>query len=203
MNSTLLIVVGIHLMALVSPGPDFFLVLRYAMRYDMHKSLLCICGIICGIVTHISLIYFGIAFFIQRSPLAYNIVVVLGILWLVRIAFAMIFAKAAPKTASISTDAPVSKAPFVHGYLTNLLNPKVFIYFTSIVTPFLSSADVNFILLLAVFTTTSFVWFTAVSLLLFIPIIKKRITAYTFILERVFGVVLLLMALLLFKLVVL
>ena len=54
MLETSLFVATIAALGMISPGPDFFLVIKNAARYPRMTALMTSLGVICGVLTHMS-----------------------------------------------------------------------------------------------------------------------------------------------------
>lgn len=69
-TAALLFVIG--LLAIISPGPDLFLILRNTSRYERQAALATVWGITGGILVHIAYSIAGIAILISQSIVFYN-----------------------------------------------------------------------------------------------------------------------------------
>ena len=61
----LVILVGIHFLALASPGPDFIVVLRSSLAGKLRRTLFCCAGIALGVASHLLLAYFGLSLILK------------------------------------------------------------------------------------------------------------------------------------------
>ena len=82
MATHLALVFGIGLVAIISPGPDFFLILRNALCYPRKAALATVCGTTTGFLCHVSLAAFGLAFVLQEYPGAESLIRYGGALYL-------------------------------------------------------------------------------------------------------------------------
>ena len=126
----------IHMAGLISPGPDFALVLKNSTDMSRKLALISATGIALGVATHATLSVTGVSLLIQQSETLYAIIQWGGIgylAWLGGTTLKSVFSQAW---------APTSQAPAVKkgrwqalslGYLTNLLNPKALMYFIGMV----------------------------------------------------------------------
>lgn len=191
---TLLVLAMIHLLSLMSPGPDVLLVLRQSIRRDAFHALLCAFGITLGIASHLVLMYTGVSFLIVHAPLVYDIVVVLGAFWLFYLGFYAIFLS---KVAAINAEQKTFgsyKSSLLQGYLNNALNPKAFIYFTSVVAPFMRQNGQHFFFVFIVLVSISLLWFLSLACLLRFPRAQRIISVFGGYIEKVFGIILVLLA---------
>lgn len=68
MLETTLFVITIAALGMLSPGPDFFLVIKNAARYPRKAALMTALGVICGVVTHMTYCVAGLAVVITTTP---------------------------------------------------------------------------------------------------------------------------------------
>ena len=71
-----------HIFAVVSPGPDFALITRQCFRYGRIVALWSSLGIAMGIVFHVFLSLTGLSILIQHQPLIFNVIKILGSLYI-------------------------------------------------------------------------------------------------------------------------
>ncbi|HAU16853.1 MAG TPA: lysine transporter LysE, partial [Marinobacter adhaerens] len=81
-----LTVAFVHLLAVASPGPDFAVMLRQALCQTRRNALLSAIGIGGGILVHVCYSLLGIGLLIQQSIMLFNVLKVLGALYLAWIA---------------------------------------------------------------------------------------------------------------------
>jgi len=68
-----LLVASVHFVAVASPGPDFAIVLRYAVRYGVKVALAASVGIGLGILIHVAYSLLGIGLLLQTTPIKFSI----------------------------------------------------------------------------------------------------------------------------------
>lgn len=69
---TLMLVITISFLGLISPGPDFFLILKNSLSYSRKIALMSCLGVIMAILIHMSYCIAGIAILIATTPILYN-----------------------------------------------------------------------------------------------------------------------------------
>jgi threonine/homoserine/homoserine lactone efflux protein len=72
----------IHLMAVMSPGPDFIMALRNSLTYSRKTGIYTAIGFGFGIGVHVLYCVFGLALIISTSTIAFNIIKYLGVAYL-------------------------------------------------------------------------------------------------------------------------
>ncbi|MBE0003830.1 LysE family translocator [Citrobacter sp. Cf108] len=181
-----------HFVALLSPGPDFFLLVGYAVRYRMRGSTgLCV-GIAIGNGLYILLAIIGWGI-LRQLPLLFTIIELLGALYLLWIGSLLI--RSRPQTltgADARSICPGFGKQLLLGLGSSLLNPKNALFYLALMTALLGPS----VTLLQ--QTMSGIWMTSVVLcwdlliVMFIglPQIQRRLTRGILWVERIAGGVL-------------
>ena len=159
------------LVIILSPGADTFLMLRSTLRGGMRDGFLTMLGIYAGITTLSILLISGVGLLIAKAPGALFWLKIVGALYLLYLAVQSLRAGIKLVALNRSGDVyqvdinaagPKRKAgPFVLGYLTNVTNPKVLIFFLAFFPQFLGtapSAALQLTFLCLVFVLVSAVW---------------------------------------------
>ena len=181
-----------HFVALLSPGPDFFLLVGYAARYRMRGSTgLCV-GIAIGNGLYILLAIIGWGI-LRQLPLLFTVIELLGALYLLWIGSLLV--RSRPQTLT-GTDAQSTCPGFgkqlLLGLGSSLLNPKNALFYLALMTALLGPS----VTLLQ--QTMSGIWMTSVVLcwdlliVMFIglPQIQRRLSRGILWVERIAGGVL-------------
>ena len=181
-----------HFVALLSPGPDFFLLVGYAARYRMRGSAgLCV-GIAFGNGLYILLAIIGWGI-LRQLPLLFTIIELLGALYLLWIGSLLI--RSRPQTltgADARSTCPGFGKQLLLGLGSSLLNPKNALFYLALMTALLGPS----VTLLQ--QTMSGIWMTSIVLcwdlliVMFIglPQIQRRLTRGILWIERIAGGVL-------------
>ena len=181
-----------HFVALLSPGPDFFLLVGYAVRYRMRGSTgLCV-GIAVGNGLYILLAIIGWGI-LRQLPLLFTIIELLGALYLLWIGSLLI--RSRPQTltgADARSTCPGFGKQLLLGLGSSLLNPKNALFYLALMTALLGPS----VTLLQ--QTMSGIWMTSVVLcwdlliVMFIglPQIQRRLSRGILWVERIAGGVL-------------
>jgi threonine efflux protein len=139
MNLFLTIAV-VHLVALLSPGPDFFFVSQTAVSRSHRHALFGVLGITLGITLWSALALLGLQLVLHRLAWLQQLIAIAGGSYLVWMGARMlrgVFVHA-PAVHGEARAAPGSElATMRAGLLTNLANPKVVVYFGSVFSAFL------------------------------------------------------------------
>ncbi|MPZ80753.1 MAG: LysE family translocator [Actinophytocola sp.] len=148
----------------MSPGPDFVIVTRYAMLSGRRAGMACALGISAGVFVWATVTALGIAGLLAASAVAFTVVKLAGAGYLVLLGIrALIAARRGGYDAPEITEGRVAGAlaAFRQGLVTNLLNPKVAVFFTALLPQFLptSATPLDHLLLAGVAAAVSLVWF--------------------------------------------
>lgn len=162
------------LVIILSPGADTFLMLRSTLRGGKKDGFLTMFGIYTGILTLSLLLISGVGLVIAKAPGALFWLKILGALYLLFLAIQSLRAgiklvgqnrEGTIQSVDIDTAGSKRKAgPFVMGYLTNVTNPKVLIFFLAFFPQFLGKSDsaaLQLTFLCLIFVLVSAVWLTA------------------------------------------
>ncbi|HVY90345.1 MAG TPA: LysE family translocator [Hyphomonadaceae bacterium] len=186
----------------VTPGLDTALVLRTATVEGSRRAAMAAGGIVAGCLVWGLAAAVGLGVLLAASETAYAILKIAGALYLLWLGFGMLrsaFRKEKLKT----TDAQPPRGNwFVRGFVTNLLNPKVGVFYVSFLPQFVP-AGVNTIafsmLLAAIHAIMGIAWFAllilatrGVAKLLDRPVVKRAMDSVTGTVMMLFGAVLLL-----------
>ncbi len=131
---SLLSLSGLMMISLISPGPDFAMVVKNSLVYSRKTALLTALGIALGVLVHVTYILLGLGILITQTPWLLFSIKCLGAGYLLYIGFKGLRAKKRGATSEnshhkqdISTFAAIRT-----GFLTNALNPKCILFFVSL-----------------------------------------------------------------------
>ncbi|MCK7550400.1 LysE family translocator [Marinobacter goseongensis] len=187
----------VHLLAVASPGPDFAVILRQALCQSRRNALLTAAGVGAGILVHVTYSLLGIGLLIQQSLLLFNILKVVGALYLSWIAIQCLRARAGGvQVAAEPALAQRGLAAFRLGFLTNTLNPKATLFFVSLFSVVISpgtpvALQTAYGVYMALATG---LWFALVATFFTLPRVRRGFNRFGHWLDRLMGGVLLLLA---------
>lgn len=140
MFETSLFVAAIATLGMLSPGPDFFLIVKNSVRYPRIAALMTSCGVICGVATHMAYCVAGLAVLITTTPWLFNLLKYAGAAYLIWVGIQALLSRGASKmnVAHLSPQRVSLKKAFLQGYLCNLLNPKATLFFLAVFTQVLN-----------------------------------------------------------------
>ncbi|MEC5341072.1 LysE family translocator [Brenneria populi] len=189
-----------HFVALLSPGPDFFLLAAYAVRYRLRGSAGICLGIALGNGVYILLAIVGWAG-IQHAPRLFTLIEISGACYLLWIGYQLLNSRAAHTlTPARQADArPGVIRQILLGLGSALLNPKNILFYISLMAGILGQ-HVTVVQQAAsgvwMFSMV-LVWDLLMATLIALPRIQRRLQRYLNPIERAAGAVLILFGLLL------
>jgi threonine/homoserine/homoserine lactone efflux protein len=118
----------------LTPGADTLLVVRFAAGRGRAAGLAAAGGILTGVLAWGAIVAIGVAALIVASPWLFSAIQLAGAAYLIWLGLQLLLPKAQPAP---TTSAPDSASPFLAGLLTNLLNPKVGVFYLAFLPPFI------------------------------------------------------------------
>ena len=120
----------------VTPGPDMTFVLAQSASRGPRAGVAAAFGIGAGTFFHMTLAAFGLAALFKLYPVAYDVVRYAGAAYLVWIAIGLI--RRPPHLAASASEGTSVRDAFRQGIVTNILNPKVAIFFIAFLPQFVT-----------------------------------------------------------------
>lgn len=150
----------------LTPGADcLFIALRSAAQ-GFRAGLAATLGVCSGCLVHVLAAALGLSAILASSAMAFTIVKLAGAAYLIYLGLGLLFGR----SQSVTTAAPAAAAAssvFRQGFLTNVLNPKMALFFLAFVPQFInpaaSSKPIAFLFLGMVFTLNSLLYCIALA----------------------------------------
>ncbi|MGL4938443.1 LysE family translocator [Shewanella sp.] len=219
--SLLLTLALIHTVALISPGPDFAIMVKIATQQSRLTAMATALGISTAILLHTLFSLTGVSLLITRSQTLYLLIQMIGagyLAWMglgaLRAGMGALCAKPrawsgtaaksalaqdGPKArsgAALNADLSVGRG-FLAGFYTNLLNPKALVFFLTLFSA-LISPSVSFSTQLAAtlgLFTLSLLWFGLLAAFLSRAQVQLRLQRLTLLIDTVIGLIFITVAL--------
>ncbi len=148
----------------ITPGQDTMYILGRSIAQGRKAGTISVFGIMSGVLVHTLLAAFGLSVILATSALAFNIVKYLGAGYLIWIGFGFLLKGKKQQAVALVNKEPVkSWTIYRQGVLTNVLNPKVSLFFLSFLPQFVVPQQghfifVPFLVLGMTFFTTGSIW---------------------------------------------
>ena len=214
--SLLLTLAVIHAVALISPGPDFAIMVKIATQQSRSTAIAAAVGISVAILAHTILSLTGVSLLIKSSHTLYLLVQIVGATYLAWMGFGALragLAILAKRKASVSTRSHAGinieaietaeaggsglagtmsrRQGFLTGLYTNLLNPKALVFFltlfSALITPSVTtSTKIAAAILLLLL---SLAWFGFVAVMLSKAQVQLKLQRLTPIIDAAIGVI--------------
>lgn len=126
---------------IIAPGPDMLYVITRGVTHGRRAGMLSAIGVICGILIHTTAAAFGLTIIFQTSATAFLVVKYLGAAYLIYLGIKSWREK---HILSLQTSSSISSQRlFWQGVLSNVLNPKIAIFFLAFLPQFVDKASSN------------------------------------------------------------
>ncbi len=189
----LLTISVIQLVAIMSPGPDFAIICHNSLVYSRRTGIYSALGISLGILVHVTYTLLGIGLIISKSIVLFSALKLSGAAYLIYIGYRSLKAKPSTNIANLKSKPDLTRLEAIKiGFITNILNPKVTLFFFSLFTQVISpntSASLRALYGLQMFVFT-LSWFTLLAVVISHPIIKNRFLSMSHYIEKTMGVIL-------------
>ena len=160
---TLFIISGLLLN--ITPGPDSLYIIGRSAAQGHKAGMAAAFGIGAGTMVHVCAAAFGLSAILATSAMAFTVVKLIGAAYLFYVGLGMLFRRA----RKVEEGAEPVRLPqagigqiFRQGFLTNVLNPKVALFFLAFVPQFIEPSAphkaIAFIVLGLVFNVNGMLW---------------------------------------------
>jgi len=192
----------LHALAVISPGPDFAIVLRQSVVHGRRVALATSAGIGSGIVVHVLYSVLGLGLLLRTSPRVLEVIQLVGAAYLLWLGVQSL--RARPRSDVASEASSIADAAgggvrraFVTGFITNATNVKATWFFLSVFTVVVSPQTPRWLqgaygAWMAVATT---LWFSLVSFGFSQPAVRRAFLRRGHWFDRAMGVILIALAL--------
>ncbi len=157
---------ALALLLTLLPGADTALVIRAALAKGRRGAIAATFGVCSGLLVWGALTAAGLAAFLTRFPTTYRALTILGGGYLVFLGWQ---SWQASRTLDHGSRSVVGTSPYLSGLLTNLLNPKVAIFYFSVLPHFAPPGAFLFLrslLLAMIHALLGMAWFTFVGVVI-------------------------------------
>lgn len=146
----------------LTPGQDTFFILGRSLAGGRRDGVAAALGITVGSIVHTLLAALGLSALLATSPYAFMAVKFAGAAYLVYIGVRALLSRATGLPGEDGRNGAGGWSAFRQGVITNLLNPKVALFFLALMPQFISAASTNkvaaFLVLGLTFMTLGLIW---------------------------------------------
>jgi len=185
----------LHFFAVSSPGPDFILVTRQAIKLGRKAAIYTSLGIGIGILIHSLAAITGLTFLISSNPYLFLCMKLAASLYLFYLGL-MSITQTSETGNDIATKDSSELNSFLIGFITNVLNPKAIIFFVTLFSIVLNNSTSAALLTFygLYMSAATFLWFLLIS---YVFTNKNLIEKYFYVLpafEKIIGILLIIIA---------
>lgn len=185
----------IIVLAAISPGPDFFLVVKNALHHGRRAGVCTAAGVSVSLLIHSSYCVVGLGIIIAHSMVAFSVIKYVGAAYLIYLGVKCLLAKRSHSHFSSLKHSAVVVSPremFIQGLLCNLLNPKAILFilafFTLILKPETSwAARIGYGLEIA---WVHLIWFSSLAMMITHKRVKSHLDEAQYYIIKMMGMVL-------------
>jgi threonine/homoserine/homoserine lactone efflux protein len=168
-DTPLLIAFAVASLAVIlSPGPDTIYVLTRSVGEGRLSGIVASLGISAGLCVHISAAALGLSKLFEHAPLAYDVLRYAGVLYLLYLAWRSFASGDAPLSVPAGAAHKRLARAFGEAALTNILNPKIIVFFIAFLPQFADPARggvaLQIIALGLMFIVAGFAWLAVLAL---------------------------------------
>jgi len=172
--------IGVALVLTLTPGADTMLVMRNVLARGARAGIMTTLGICSGLFVHATLSALGLSFILVRSATAFEVVKFVGACYLIFLGLRSLWQLLRTHRHVAEGEAAIDEQPsgqqkagalrsFREGLLTNILNPKVAIFYLAFLPQFMHKGDpvlAKSLLLAAIHFTLGVLWLSLVAIFL-------------------------------------
>jgi threonine/homoserine/homoserine lactone efflux protein len=157
------------LVVILTPGPDLLYIMSRSVGQGRVAGVVAACGTASGLAVHATAAALGLSSIFAYSPLAYDLIRYVGVAYLLYLAYRAFAARDEPAAARIAAGRqPDLARVFRQATVTNLLNPKVALFFIAFLPQFADprqgSVALQILVLGAFYIVAGFAFCVAVAL---------------------------------------
>ncbi|HDR7781375.1 MULTISPECIES: LysE family translocator [Bacillus cereus group] len=142
------------------PGADTMYIVGRSISQGRKAGVYSVFGIITASLVHTLFVAFGLSIILTKSVVLFNIIKIIGVIYLVYLGIKMVLDKTNVDFQASSNKLNIRKI-YIQGLLTSLTNPKVSLFFIAFLPQFIdtkASGPIPFIILGLTFTATGLLW---------------------------------------------
>jgi len=147
----------------ITPGPDMLYIIGRTSAQGLRAGVVAALAVGAGIMVHIAAAAVGLSAILAASAGAFTLIKLLGAAYLVYVGISLLVSSGAPPAnGSATLPAASLRTVFMQGFLTNVLNPKVALFFLAFLPQFVepgaTSKPLAFLFLGLVFNVNGTLW---------------------------------------------
>lgn len=121
----------------LTPGPDVLCIVNHALRGGVRPGVVAALGIVSGCFVHVVAAAVGVSALLATSATAFTVLKWVGAAYLVFMGVRLLRSRPSPLAVAPALAVPSLWRVYQRGFLTNVLNPKVALFFLAFVPQFI------------------------------------------------------------------
>ncbi|MBO9600506.1 MAG: LysE family translocator [Cohnella sp.] len=146
----------------ITPGNDTLYILGRTISQGKMAGMMSLLGIIMGAFVHTAFAATGLSLILMKSATVFNVIKWVGAGYLLYLGVRALLSKISSEAVVEKQDKTMLKRIFMQGFLTNLFNPKVALFYLAFLPQFISADNaygaLPFIVLGLTFIATGTIW---------------------------------------------
>lgn len=122
----------------LTPGPDVLYIVSNSLRGGARAGMVAALGIFAGCFVHVAIATVGLGALLAASAMAFTVVKIIGAAYLLWMGVRLLRATTPGWTPEAAPAEPDLRRVFRRGFLTNVLNPKVALFFLAFLPQFIA-----------------------------------------------------------------
>lgn len=136
--TSLFVFIGASILVILAPGPDIIFAITQGISNGKKVGFFTALGLSLGNSVHTLGAALGVSIIFETSPVAFTVFKVLGAAYLFYLAYKAIKYRNAGLTVNKTSEQTKDKSLILKGFLMNVLNPKVALFFLAFLPQFAS-----------------------------------------------------------------
>lgn len=120
------------------PGTDTMFILGQSIANDRKTGMFSVFGMGSGIIIHTMFVSLGLSVLLKNSPVAFNIVKILGSTYLIYMGIKSFISQKSVLSDDLKQTKGTLRKAYIQGMITNVLNPKVALFFLAFLPQFVN-----------------------------------------------------------------
>ena len=182
------------LLGAMSPGPSLALIIRNSINFNRMSGIVASIAHGLGICVYATVTVIVLELILRNSETIFFIIQICGSLFLIILGLIFIFKKDNENQAETYQ---IHSSSFAQGFIIAIINPKILIWFTAIFSQFIDINATFFNKTILVLTPSIIdaIWYSLVSILVTGYGLKEILNKKKFVIQKIIGVLLILIAL--------
>ena len=158
-----LVYIVLCILLIILPGPDTAIVTKNTLVVSRRAGFETMFGTLTALMIHTTFAIVGLSAIIVQSAKLFTVIKFVGAIYLIYLGVKTFIAMTKRKApTAIQTSTPSKSSNYFQGFFTNLLNPKVAVFFLTFLPQFVANPNepiIPFLILGITYTVLTLVWF--------------------------------------------